>query len=142
MDARVGVELMNQNWLAWATEHVRTEGPTNCHDCKARPGEPHEPGCDTERCSVCGGQRLQCDCEGHDPLFARWTGFWPGKLEAIALGISLNELAESRELERLFFVKPKITELSTSLRSAILGHNISFSSSIPSGAMVLRNERE
>jgi len=80
--------------------------PTNCHDCNAKPGQPHEPGCDVERCSVCGRQRLGCSCAGHDPQFARWTGFWPGRLEATALGIGLNELAASG-LNDLFFVKPR-----------------------------------
>ena len=77
----------------------------DCHDCGAKPGQPHGEGCDTEMCSVCGWQRLQCDCEGHDPAFARWTGFWPGKLEAEALGMDLNEFAKAR-LRKLFLVKP------------------------------------
>ena len=63
----------------------------NCHDCGAKPGEIHQENCDVERCSVCGNQRLQCDCEGHDPAFSRWSGFWPGSLESDALGIDLNE---------------------------------------------------
>jgi hypothetical protein len=37
-------------------------------------------------------------------MFARWTGFWPGKLESIALGIDLNELCMSG-IENLFFIK-------------------------------------
>lgn len=99
--------MQSSDYLEWATEHVRTVGTVNCHDCGAKPGEPHQEGCDTERCSVCGTQRLRCGCEGHDPLFARWTGFWPGSLEAIALGIGLNELAGREELVRLFSVKPR-----------------------------------
>jgi len=59
----------------------------NCHDCGAKPGETHMPGCDTERCSVCGGQKIGCHCEGHDPYFARWTGLWPGEAEAMALDL-------------------------------------------------------
>lgn len=78
---------------------------TDCHDCGAKPGDVHTSGCDVERCSVCGGQWIQCDCEGHDPYFARWTGFWPGGLEAQALGIDLNTFVIIG-LDELFFVKP------------------------------------
>ena len=57
---------------------------TVCPDCGAKPSSIHMVGCDVERCTVCKGQRLQCDlseCEGHDPIVARWVGEWPGKAE-------------------------------------------------------------
>lgn len=78
----------------------------DCHDCGVTPGRPHEPGCDVERCSVCGLQRMTCGCEGHDPAFARWTGIWPGKAEIEYLGLrDLNVLYEG-DLYRVLFVKP------------------------------------
>ena len=32
---------------------------------------------DIEQCTVCGGQRLCCGCEGHDQGLASWSGEWP-----------------------------------------------------------------
>jgi hypothetical protein len=57
-----------------------------CPECKALIGEPHRPGCDVERCTACRGQRLLCDCLGHDPIAACWTGEWPGAAACRELG--------------------------------------------------------
>jgi hypothetical protein len=65
----------------------------------------HQSGCDVERCSVCGHQYLSCGCSGHDPGFARWTGWWPGELEGRTLGIDPNTAAH----DPIFFVKPATT---------------------------------
>ena len=80
---------------------------TNCHDCGATPGTVHGDNCDVERCSVCGGQRIQCywDCKAHDPAFARWSGWWPGGLESEALGLDLNEFHE-QGFAAMLFVAP------------------------------------
>jgi len=43
-------------------ELVRDMKRKKCHDCGVQPGEPHKPGCDTERCPKCGCQLISCDC--------------------------------------------------------------------------------
>ena len=35
-----------------------------CHDCGVPANGLHHPGCDAERCPVCMGQAISCDCIG------------------------------------------------------------------------------
>lgn len=65
-----------------------TYGTETCHDCGAKPGENHVPGCDVEQCTYCGGQWIQCGHsrkKKHKPDLSYWTGVWPGTRECIEL---------------------------------------------------------
>lgn len=37
-------------------------GDSLCHDCNTPPHGLHHPGCDSEKCPICGGQAISCDC--------------------------------------------------------------------------------
>ena len=50
-----------------------------CPDCAVKVGESHDHNCDVARCTECGGQRLQCDCELEKEEV--WNGLWPGTEE-------------------------------------------------------------
>lgn len=39
------------------------EGNPRCHDCGAKKGHYHHPGCDVEECPRCGRQLISCYCQ-------------------------------------------------------------------------------
>jgi len=74
---------------------VLVEEPRSCPDCAAAPGHTHDPGCDVERCSVCGLQAIGCadHADEHDPSRTFWTGYWPGDETTRLFRIDQNQLA-------------------------------------------------
>lgn len=49
----------------------------DCPDCGVAIGRPHIDECGVERCSVCGEQRITCNCDGHDPVISAWQDELP-----------------------------------------------------------------
>tara|TARA_R110002049_G_scaffold215606_1_gene387053 strand:+ start:13193 stop:13795 length:603 start_codon:yes stop_codon:yes gene_type:complete len=65
-----------------------------CPDCGAAVGKPHKNGCDVQRCSICGSQKISCNCTDRDPLASVWTGEWPKRVTQIDLQLT-GDLSET-----------------------------------------------
>jgi len=56
-----GIERQRVRYGAEAEDWGANQGP--CHDCRVVKGQLHVRGCDVERCPVCGGQFISCECD-------------------------------------------------------------------------------
>jgi hypothetical protein len=71
MDERVGctkTRFLNPNGgesidrIPHNKDHCQLPEGTPCHDCNVGLDQYHHPGCDMERCPLCGGQVISCGC--------------------------------------------------------------------------------
>lgn len=92
----------------------------DCPDCHVPPGQPHDDGCDTARCTSCGEQRITCKHGGSD---IGWGQIWNGPADAAArvrqLEARLWENSDAREMP----VSAVCHSIANNLRIALAGDN-------------------
>jgi len=54
---------------------------TSCPDCGVKVHQTHLRGCDIERCTKCGTQRISCLCKVKGKNREVWSGIFPGVKE-------------------------------------------------------------
>lgn len=54
-----------------------------CPTCGVSPDDHHRVGCTVARCACCGRQYIRTDCAAPP---AKWTGTFPGVVEAVEFG--------------------------------------------------------
>jgi len=57
--------MYDGHFIKRSTEYWQDEGE-RCGDCGSLSGRVHHYGCDNERCPVCGGQFMGCECYGDE----------------------------------------------------------------------------
>lgn len=73
LDFRAQVEASHVNddinlvpYEEWYAERIESGKYKKCSDCGVNDGDVHQPGCDQERCPVCGGQLISCEHFSND----------------------------------------------------------------------------
>ena len=91
-----------------------------CHDCAAKEGEAHSPGCDMETCPFCEGQLISCGC-GYKLLNIDISiGTW-----AYSNGLTDKQ---SNEFEKLLEEKGRIPYVHIPVLCIICGKNVDHNS--------------
>lgn len=73
---------------SWLADDVNNR----CPDCNAAYGHYHHPGCDNERCPICGGQLISCDCMDQDETkYDKFTSVLSEIFEEVKKNYSSND---------------------------------------------------